>query len=113
MPSHGLDRLELTVHARRRTPPALDVANAVGALARDAVRTRRRVGTIADAFDETVPARLAQHCTIVGLKGGTLSVRVGNAAVGYRLSQWLRSGGEAALARASIAPIKRVRITQT
>ena len=113
MPARGWDRLELTIRSRRRAAPPLDLGSSIEQIARNAQKTRRRLGTIADAFEATVPARLAQHCEIVGLRAGTLTVRVSNASAGYRLSQWLRSGGEAALARASSAPLKRVKITQT
>jgi hypothetical protein len=76
----------------------------------DLSRRRRGGGGAEAAWEVVVPDALREKAEVVGLSRGVLNVRVRHASARFELDRFLRSGGEAALIRAAMVAIKRVRI---
>jgi hypothetical protein len=64
----------------------------------------------AKAWATGVPAHLACAGVVEGLSRGVLRVRVADAAARFELDRFLRAGGESAIIRLSVAPIRSVRL---
>jgi hypothetical protein len=95
-----------------RVPRERDAALAadIERLRAELIRRRRAgVGT-AGAWACTVPPELAEKSTVIGVFRGVMKVRARDAATRFALDRYLRSGGEAAVIRASPIAVKRVRL---
>jgi hypothetical protein len=88
----------------------LSLAPALADLTRDLRRQHKAVGGIGEAWAATVPAEFGRAAELVRLSRGVLTVKVTDAAARFALDRWLRSGGEAALARAPGVSVKRVKL---
>lgn len=73
-------------------------------------RDRRRAGGVSDAWDACCPPALLARTRIVSLRRGTLTIGAPDAATKFELDRALRGGAEAALIRASSAPVRAVKI---
>jgi hypothetical protein len=84
-------------------------------LIRDACRSVERqhsaAGGIAEAWAEILPPHLTRQAQIVSLARGTLTVRTADASTRYQIDRFLRSGGQAELARRAKVAVTRVKFT--
>ncbi len=69
----------------------------------------RSLGAAGGAFTRLVPGPIAERCTLVGIRAGVLSVRCDDAATGFELDRWLRTGGELRLITAAPTVLTRVK----
>ncbi|MCA9292574.1 MAG: hypothetical protein KDA20_02035 [Phycisphaerales bacterium] len=106
---HQLAKLREQAQARDHTGRAL--GGAMAALQRKVKRDARRLAGADEAWNTTCPPHLLDRTAIIGLSRGELRIAVADSATMYELDRCMRSGGEAALARQSAAPIQRVRLT--
>lgn len=88
---------------------------AIGALvaekAAQARRSEQRAGSLVDLWESLVPAELAAHTRVTGVRGGTAHVTVDSSSTGYELDRRLRGGLEQELRRAYRGTLVRVRIS--
>jgi hypothetical protein len=57
----------------------------------------KALGNVAEAFEAVVPAEIASCCTLVGVKGGVLTVETSSASARYALDRVMRGGAETEL----------------
>ncbi len=96
---------------RNRAPADLSIAGVVEQLRKDLEKQVKRAEGIGRVWETVAPADLAAVARVDRLTpSGTLSLTVADAGARYQLDVWLRSGGLAALQRASSAPIRRVKV---
>jgi len=80
------------------------------ALGERLARTARQGGAAGAAWESCCPPALLDRTRVEGLRGGVLTIIAADAATRYALERALRGGVEAAVIRASAAPIRRVRV---
>ena len=93
---------------RTRPDRDLSIAGPVREAAAQAQQRHDAGQGAGQAWDELVPPRLRRRCTVLQLQRGILTVRIPDAAARFELDRWLRSGGEAALARRGVKRVKSV-----
>lgn len=100
-----------------RVSPARDVT--ITAVLSSEIRRFRQIERAAvgvgNAWDELMTAaglapELVRSARVVSFRAGLLTVRVSSAPAKYAFDRFLRSGGEAALARLTPAPLRRVKL---
>ncbi len=74
-------------------------------------RAERRLASLVDLWESLVPAEIAAHTRVSGVRGGTAHVTVDSSSTGYELDRRLREGLEQQLRRAYRGTLVRVRIT--
>lgn len=104
---HEIERLR-GYRVRRGREAAL--GEPVEALIADLKRQRRKVGGAAGAWAAVLPPALVERTSIVGLRGGVLTVRVSDASSRFQIDGMMRAGGERSLARVSDGAIQRVKL---
>jgi hypothetical protein len=111
-PSRGERPDDLRRLREHRTPRERDLT--IGATVHQLEReTRKRVkatGGIGAAWEALVPPGLRSRAVVVSLSRGVLTVRAADASARFGLDRFLRSGGQAALARQAGVGIKRSKI---
>jgi hypothetical protein len=75
----------------------VEIATSVKSFAKETSRLAKALADVAEAFEAVVPPEVAAHCTLVGLKAGTLTVEMASDGARFQLDRFLRQGGEAAL----------------
>ncbi len=99
------------LRARRRTPrPTPSIGPLVERIQRDASRSQRQFGDVADLWNQLVPAALARQARLTRLQRGVLHVEVDSSAALYQLDRCLKSGVQAEMARRASAPLNRVKL---
>lgn len=78
-------------------------------LVREVAAVHRQGDAAVDAWERVAPAPLRARATVVSLSRGTLTLRTSDAAARFEADRWLRSGGQATLARAAGRAITRIR----
>ncbi len=101
---------ELRARAAARDFTGRSLGTAMAGVDRQLKRDSKRLGGAGEAWMTVCPAELIARTAITGLNRGELRVAVADSATMYTLDRYLRAGGEAELARASTAPIYRVRL---
>lgn len=96
--------------AARRDNAGRPVGPAFASAARTLAKDERRLGSAGEAWNATCPSSLLPRTALLGLLRGELRIAVADSATMYELDRHLRGGGESALARASTAPVHRVRL---
>jgi hypothetical protein len=86
------------------------IARAVLSVADQAQRTQRRLGELADLWQELVPGEVAAQSALAGLRSGVLHVLADSAAAAFELDRLLRSGLEAELRTRYRGTLSRVRV---
>lgn len=92
----------------------VEIAGLLKQFAREQTRIAKSLGSVSETFEAIVPGVIARECTLVGLRGGVLTVETRSASCQFALDRFLRSGGEAQLREASEATgqrITKVRVT--
>src|SRR5207237_491818 len=100
MPSR--ERQAALSHLRAwRVHPGRDVT--IGASIKDAAarvdQLRKAASGAGASWEALVPARIRERCHVVLVLRGLMTVRVRDAAGRFEVDRWLRSGGEAELAK--------------
>jgi hypothetical protein len=103
-----LEHLERLRQWRGTKERNVDVSRAFRDFARDQTRIAKALGSVSETFESIVPIVIANECTLVGLRGGVLTVETRSASCQFALDRFLRSGGEAKLRTASEATGQRV-----
>lgn len=75
---------------RRERDPS--IGKLVAGTAQHAERTQRKLGQLIGLWDELVPAELASHTSLSGLRHGVLHVIVDSSSAAYELDRLLRGG---------------------
>jgi len=88
-PIHQIEQLR-----QRRAPKAKDlsIASVVAATADHAARTHKKLGELIALWEGLVPANIAAHTSLSGLRGGVLHVIVDSSSIAFELDRMLRSG---------------------
>jgi hypothetical protein len=94
----------------RPEPRDLSIGREVEAIRKSMERLAKRLGDAGALWLELVPAELAAHCRLEGMRGGVLEVSVDSQAARYALDRLLRGGVEASLRARSTPPVAKVRI---
>jgi hypothetical protein len=89
----------------------LGISKEVGAMVRAIGATSKTDDAIGVAWIELAPANLRQRARVVSLARGVLNLRVEDASARFEVDRWLRTGGQARLARACGRGISRVRFS--
>lgn len=95
---------------RGRRPFDPSIAGFVSAVADGAQRTQRRLGELAELWQELLPPEIANQTALAGLRGGVLQVTADSSAVSFELDRLLRGGVEADLRRRYRGTLVRIRI---
>ncbi len=74
-------------------------------------RAERRLGSFVDLWEGVVPADLAVHTRVTGVRGGVAHVTVDSSSTGYELDRQLREGLEQKLRAAFGKTLIRVRLS--
>ncbi len=109
--SDALKALERLRRLRSRPGPDTSIAELVAATARDATRTRKRLGALIQLWETLVPKELADHTRVSGIRGGVGHVVVDSAATAYELDRHLRGGLEDQIRQQYPATLVRIRVT--
>lgn len=109
-PIHESARLNRLRVLRNRAEPTWSLAAAIESEKRRMARTHRAVGGAARAWAEVIPPGLVVRTQVLRLAGGTLTVRVSDDSARFMLDRWLRSGGQAELARRTPSTLRRVKL---
>ena len=88
----------------------MSIAPIVASIARERKRFAKTLGPAVEAWEAIVPGPLARACTLVALKGGTLSVETASNAVAFELDRFLRTGGQRDLAERTAGAVRAVRV---
>jgi hypothetical protein len=96
-----------------RARPELDrsIGGLVSAVAADAKHAQKRVGSFVDLWEGLVPAELAPHTRVVGIRGGVAHVTVDSSCTAFEIDRCLREGLEQQLRRAYGKTLMRVKVT--
>ncbi len=109
-----LEHFERLKQWRGRRERNVEIASLLKQFARDQTRIAKSLGVVSETFEAIVPGVIARECTLVGLRGGVLTVETRSASCQFALDRFLRSGGEAKLREASEPTgqhITKVRVT--
>jgi hypothetical protein len=99
------------LRALRNFPqPAWSLAGAVEAERSRVARAYRAVGGAALAWAAAAPADLVARSRVLRLARGVLTVQVSDDAARFALDRWLRSGGQADLARRTPSTLRKVHL---
>jgi hypothetical protein len=109
-PNHTLQRLLQLQASRGRRPADASIAGPVLSVADSAQRTQRRLGELAELWQELLPRDLVQHTALAGFRGGVLQVTTDSAATSFELDRLLRGGIEAQLRRRFRGTLVRIRM---
>jgi hypothetical protein len=96
---------------RVRPDPDPSISGLVSALATEAKRTQRRLGSFVDLWEGVVPPELASRTKVVTLRGGVAHVTVDSSSVAFEIDRRLREGLEQQLRRAWGRTLIRVKVT--
>lgn len=77
---------------RARLGRDLAIGASIRATADVARKTNGRLGDLIDLWNELVPAHLARHTSIAGLRRGVLHISVDTSAAAFELDRLLRGG---------------------
>lgn len=96
----------------RNRPAARDlsIGREVEAIRKAMDRLSKRLGQVGDLWIELIPAEIAEHTRLEGMRGGVLEVAVDSQAARYALDRVLRSGAEATLRERAVPPVAKVRV---
>jgi predicted nucleic acid-binding Zn ribbon protein len=85
-------QLEKLRQLRCKPLPDLSIARLVGSTADHARRTQKKLGELIALWEEIVPAEVAAHTSVTGLRAGVLHVVVDSSSAAYDLDRLLRGG---------------------
>lgn len=109
----ALSRLNTDVNRlrryRTRPEPDLSLQTPLRGLFRNLEQRSRKQTGIDGTWKLVLPAALAEASQVVRFSRGTLTIRAANASARYQIDRFLRSGGEAELARRAGVTIRRVK----
>jgi hypothetical protein len=108
--AHPDDLIRRMREHRVRPERDLSMAEVFGGREREARKSQRRFGAVAEAWLEVVPREVGEAAVLTSLSRGVLTVRVGDAPARFRLDRWLRAGGELELVKRSPVSVRRVRV---
>jgi hypothetical protein len=96
----------------RGLPPerAVSIAPLVAEIARERKRVAKALGPVVEAWEAIVPGPLGRACTLVAIKGGTLTVETASNAVAFELDRFFRGGGQRDLAERTAGAVRAVRV---
>ena len=77
----------------------------------DARRAQKQLGSFVELWESVLPAELAVHTRVTGLRSGVVHVTVDTSATAYELDRCLREGLEQQMRRAYGKTLMRVKIT--
>ena len=103
-----LERLRPYRGLFRESDPS--IAPVIASIARERKKMAKALGPAVEAWEALVPAPLARACTLVALKGGTLTVETASNAVAFELDRFLRGGGQRDLTEATEGVVRAVRV---
>ncbi|MEM8756838.1 MAG: DciA family protein [Planctomycetota bacterium] len=103
-------RLETLSQRRSVRSRAVPIGAMLEGFRTQLARRERTVGPIQSAWAKVVPEELAAASTVIGLRGGTLTVRISDSSARFATDRFLRAGGELRLIRACPATVRRVRL---
>ncbi len=95
-----------------RGPRAIDrsVAGAIGEVEREIRASQRRVTRGEEAVGEVLPGGLHELCRGMSVRGGVLTIRAVDSAAKFRISQWLRGGGDVEIKKRAKVAVRVVKV---
>jgi hypothetical protein len=97
-----------TLRGRRAFEPS--IANSVVSVAGDAQRAHKRLGALAELWQEILPPPIVQATALASMRGGVLQVTADSSAVSFELDRLLRGGAEAQLRQRYRGTLTRIRV---
>lgn len=88
-PANEIARLQ---KLRSRTPKDLSISGLVQAIQGQAEQTQKKLGELINLWDELVPPELAEHSSLLGIRGGVLQVAADSSALVFEIDRLLREG---------------------
>lgn len=85
-----LQQLQSLRELRTATGRDITIAQTIAQAADDARKTHRKLGRLGELWESLVPASLASHTRLNGLRRGVLSVTVDSSAAAFELDRLLR-----------------------
>jgi hypothetical protein len=107
--SRTVDQLELLRQRRGRSGRDVSIAKLIAATADQAARTHKNLGALIELWEQIVPADVAAHTALIGLRAGVLHVRVDSSSMAYDLDRLLRGGLTDTLRRGFRGTLVRVK----
>ncbi|MHC4218099.1 MAG: DciA family protein [Planctomycetota bacterium] len=107
----AFERIARLQEQHRRPEPDRSIGGLVSSVAVEAERTQQRLGSFVDLWEGLVPADVASHTRVVGLRGGVAHVTVDSSSTAYEIDRRLREGLEQQLRRAYGKTLIRVKVT--
>ncbi|MGP1273303.1 MAG: DciA family protein [Phycisphaerales bacterium] len=102
-----LDRLRALRAPRERAEP---LGAALETFRRQLEQREQSIGPVQRAWNETIPEELARASTIVGLRRGTLTIRIADNSARFATDRLLRAGGELRVLRRCPRTVRRIRL---
>ncbi len=97
--------------ARARREPDTAIGGFVTAVAAEARRAEKRLGSFVNLWEGLIPAELAARTRVVTLRGGVAHVTVDSSSSAYEIDRRLREGLEGRLRQAYGKTLVRVKVT--
>ena len=103
---------ELKMRQTHRGPIAVDrsVAVVVGEVEREIRASQKRVTKAEAAVGDVLPVGLSDLCEGMSVRSGVLTLRAVDSTGKFRLSQWLRAGGEGEIKRRAKVAVRMVKV---
>jgi hypothetical protein len=105
-----LNRIQRLQAWRGRRGGESAIADFVSRVAEDTRRAHRRLGNLADLWQQLLPPEIVQCTALTGMRGGVLHVAADSAAVAFQLDRLLRGGIESELRHGYGGTLTRIRI---
>lgn len=88
----SIQQLQMLREHRGTRERDTSITRLLAGTAQHAQRTQRKLGQLIALWEELVPARLASHTSLGGLRNGVLHVIVDSSSAAYELDRLLRGG---------------------
>ena len=105
--STRLDRLRALRAPRERAEP---IAAALETFRRQLDQRESSIAPAQRAWDETIPPELTRSSTIVGLRRGTLTIRIADNSTRFATDRLLRAGAELMVLKRCPRTVRRIRL---
>ena len=102
-------RLDMLQKTRAIRASGRVVADDIARIQRTVERTGKRLATMIDLWEQSIPAELASQTRISSVRAGVAHVVVGSSGVLFEIDRLLRGGLERALIEQASFPLHRVK----
>jgi len=90
--TRSIHQIEKLRKLRARPARDLSIAGVIADAASTAARTHKKLGELIELWERLVPADIAAHTSLTGLRGGVLHLIVDSSSTSFELDRLLRCG---------------------